>query len=338
MRLFDGLYPYEIIMLLLGVLLFLVLLCVFVALVIRKQPYVKLFIFFALPIVMIGFPGIKSIEISESMVKIERDIENLKRDPMNIDSRVSLNENLAKVSARPISDPDLSATIARAQIAIGNETAAEARVARILREAPRQPVALELKRQIEFERRLVELTAQVKQNPGNAAAKAELQNAIDEVGQNPLLRLESMDNLSRARKALGIEVPSKSSVYETHETIVPSGPKEKTLNIYSTPEHSVQEVSEGSNCIFIISRGGFSTNSEARENIQDTVFRISVNKSNAVPLGDPTTIYHENGGPWHIEQRFKISNVKAGTYSIIGTTYSRRMGELDSRSFTLRCI
>ncbi len=41
MNFFDGLYPYEIVLLVLGVLLFLVLMVAFVVLLVRGKPFVK---------------------------------------------------------------------------------------------------------------------------------------------------------------------------------------------------------------------------------------------------------------------------------------------------------
>jgi hypothetical protein len=198
MKFFDGLYPYEIVLLVLGVLLFLVLILAFVVLLTRKQPYGKLLIFFAIPIIMIGFPGVKSFEVSAGVVKIEKDTRALEENPTDKNLRVSLEKTVANLSARPIADPHASTTIARAQLAPGNGTAAEARLEKALKEASQLPSAIDLKRRIELDRKLPALTSQVEQNPDNAAAKTELTRTVREVDKFQIANPET-NNIYKRR-------------------------------------------------------------------------------------------------------------------------------------------
>jgi tetratricopeptide (TPR) repeat protein len=212
MKFFDGLFPYEVVLLVLGVLLFLVLLLVFVVLVIRGKPYGKILMSFAIPIVMVGFPGIKSFEISESVVKIEKNTQALQQNPTDKNVRESLAKEVASVSARSLADPKASVTIARAQIALGDNTAAEANLKKALNAAPQLPAALELKKRIELDRNLVEFTSQVEQNPSNAAAKAKLENTVREAAPLKIANPETITNVARAQKVLGEQAKAQANV------------------------------------------------------------------------------------------------------------------------------
>jgi tetratricopeptide (TPR) repeat protein len=212
LKFFDGLYPYEVVLLSLGVLLFMVLILAFLVLVMRGKPYGKILMSFAIPILMVGFPSVKSFEISESAVKIEKYTRALQEDPTDKNARASLEKEVKSVSDRPLNDPHVSVTIARAQIALGDNTAAEANVKKALKEAPQLPAALELKKRIELDRNLAALASQVEQNPNNAAAKAKLANTVSEFTHLKIANPMTISNIARSQAALGDKAKAQANV------------------------------------------------------------------------------------------------------------------------------
>jgi len=118
MSFFSGLYLYQVVMLVTGVLIFIVTLILLVILTATGKEIGKLFLFFALSIVMIGFPAYSKIEISKDGVKLEKDTEQLLRNPTDKALRDRLFAEATKLSARPYSDPKMLTTVARAQIAL----------------------------------------------------------------------------------------------------------------------------------------------------------------------------------------------------------------------------
>lgn len=212
MKLFDGLYPYEIVLLALGVLLFLVLILAFVLLVMRGKPYGKILMSFAIPILMVGFPSVKSFEISESVIKVEKYTRALQENPTDKNLRESLAREVASVSPRPLADPHVSVTIARAQIALGDNTAAETKIEKVLKDAPQLPAALELKKRIELDRNLAALASQVEQNPNDAAAKAKLADTVSEVSHLKIANPETITNVARAHAVLGDKAKAQANV------------------------------------------------------------------------------------------------------------------------------
>lgn len=212
MKLFDGLYHYEVVLLVMGALLFLTLIFAFILFVTRGKPYGKLISFFAIPIIMVGFPGVKSVELSASTLKIEKNVPALEKNPTDTNLRRSLEQEVAVVASRPFNDPHISVNIARAQLALGNNADAEARIQKVIATSPNLPSARELKKRIDLDRTLTVLTNQVEQNPSDAASKAKLAATVREVAPLNTANPEAIANLARAQAVLGDQTQAKLNV------------------------------------------------------------------------------------------------------------------------------
>jgi len=165
MKLFDGLYLYEIVLLVLGVLLFLALLIAFLVFVFRGRPYRGLLVFFAIPIVMIGYPSIKSIEFDKDVVKIEKFTRELKDNPTDPAVRNELGRAVNDVAGRPSSRPAKLAVLGSAQFALGNESAAAETLQKAIQADPKAPEVLALQHRIEIARTLSEASQMQFANP-----------------------------------------------------------------------------------------------------------------------------------------------------------------------------
>ncbi len=212
MKFFDGLYSYEFVLLVLGVLLFLVALVVFVVLVMRGRPFANLLGFFVLPIVMIGFPAFKSFEFSNGVFKVEKETHDLQQDPTNKTLRESLASDVARLSPRPSSDPAVIATIAHALIALGRNEEARASFNKASQLAPQHPKVLELERRLELDNKLADLAAKAEQQPNNSAAREELQKTLKEASSHPIASPVTIANIARAQTALGDQTQARSNV------------------------------------------------------------------------------------------------------------------------------
>src|SRR5581483_8557773 len=152
MNIFDGLYGYEVILLILGALFFIVLMVVFVILIAQKRPYGKLMMSFTFPLVMMGFPSIKSIQYKDGVISIDKMTHDLQQNPTDTKKREELRRTLADVVTRPAADPAAIASIANAQFALGDHRAAEASLQKAIGKAPDLPRVVELKKKLELER------------------------------------------------------------------------------------------------------------------------------------------------------------------------------------------
>jgi len=177
MPLFDGLHLYEVALAVAGVLLFLVLLLLLARQVWTQRPYGGLLVFFALPVIMIGWPSIQKVKIGADFISLEKDLATLQQNPKDATIRKNVAEQVKKLTSRPISNTDIVATIAKAQFELGDQTASEATVDKALAVAPHAAGLLEVKKRIQLNERLKDLTTIVEKNPANIEAKSELQAA-----------------------------------------------------------------------------------------------------------------------------------------------------------------
>jgi hypothetical protein len=203
MSLFDGLHPYEVALALVGVLFFFVLLLLLVRQVWMQRPYGGLLMFFAFPVVMIGWPSIQKVQIGSDSFSLEKNVATLQENPKDATIRKKVEEQVKELAARPISNTAIVTTIARAQLELGDQAASEATLDKALAVAPNAPGLLEVKKQIQLHEQLKDLTAIVEKNPGNATAKSELQAAVHQVVAIPTANPEFVNSAAAAELAIG---------------------------------------------------------------------------------------------------------------------------------------
>lgn len=203
MAIFQGLYLYQIVLLIFGSLLFSILLFALIYCIVQSKPIKRLLPFFVAAILMIAFPGIKSFQYKEGMITVETNEDKLRQNPENAQAREDLRKGLEVVQGRPNSDPRASLVIARANYALGNEQAALASLQPALRSASVGPDAMKLKQKIEAFHEINSLTTNVEQNPGDASAKKQLADSVAQVAHEPTANPEAIAMLARAHAALG---------------------------------------------------------------------------------------------------------------------------------------
>ncbi len=109
----DGLHSYEVVLLLLGGLLFIVLTISLAAFMMRGRPFGTFLPFFGLSIVMMGFPAIKSVQYKDGVLSIDKTTAELQKDPTNATLRDTLEKRLAQLADRPPSSAQALTAIAR---------------------------------------------------------------------------------------------------------------------------------------------------------------------------------------------------------------------------------
>src|SRR6266700_8163783 len=94
----EGLYPGETVLLILGTVLFVVLIFAFVYQLTRQRSLGPLLGFFVVPIVMIGYPSIRSIEFKDGVVSIDKTTQQLLSNPTDASVRESLQKQLEQTT------------------------------------------------------------------------------------------------------------------------------------------------------------------------------------------------------------------------------------------------
>ena len=201
-KLTDGLYPFEVVLLVLGVVLFIAILIAFLRNVFRDKPYGGLLVFFLIPIAMIGYSSIQSIQIGEGTVTIATKTAELVKSPDDQQLRVSLQTDVAKLSSRPISNAQTAATLAEAQFALGNDTEAQRNLQKAIKANPKLPAATQLQKKIQLTQNLNALTERAKSQPADTATKAELQNTITALQQVGVANPAAVKKMTEARMVL----------------------------------------------------------------------------------------------------------------------------------------
>src|SRR5579864_1894015 len=112
MNFFDGLPSYQIALLVLGALFFLVLVLAFVTLIVREKPFGKLPVFFIVPVVMIGFPGIKSFQYKGLVITLSQTTTALQNDPTSASLRENLRDQVKQAADNPNQSPQTIVKIA----------------------------------------------------------------------------------------------------------------------------------------------------------------------------------------------------------------------------------
>lgn len=128
MNLLDGIFLYELIMIILGAVLASAGIFVLIYGVLKKETNVPLLVtIFLVAIIMIGFPAIKTIEFQEGVLKIEKEAKKLEVNPRDTIAQRALLEALQAVAPQRAEQSSAAlSTVAKAQEALGNyETAAK---------------------------------------------------------------------------------------------------------------------------------------------------------------------------------------------------------------------
>lgn len=183
--------------------LFLALLVGLVMCIVKGSSTAGLYPFFLLAIVMIGFPAYSKIQISKDGLDLEKKTHDLQDDPTDKNLRESVATDTARLADRPIQDPATLASVARAQIALGNNQAAQSTVEKIEQFSPKNSNLSELRNRLALDKNLAGLTATVEQHPENAAAKTELAQTVASASKLQIASPVTLTNLAKAHAILG---------------------------------------------------------------------------------------------------------------------------------------
>lgn len=123
-NLIEGLRVHEIIMMILGILLFLILLYGLVYSLRNSLPIKSLLLFFLIPIVMIGFSGIQKISFMGTLIDMKTTLAKVEEEFNNAEAREELEAQLLQLERAENLKPVTLATIARGMAAKGDTASA----------------------------------------------------------------------------------------------------------------------------------------------------------------------------------------------------------------------
>lgn len=209
---FDGLYVFEWVLMVLGVILFVALVIGFFYQLTHNRSVGVLLAFFMVPIAMIGYPSLQSIQISDGKVVLEKKTEAVLSNPTDTTARQELQQQVEKLRSRPFSDPATLTVLSKADFALGNDKEAKTNLEKALQKDPQLQAAKQLRIKIDSLDRLAPLTAQVKSNPTDEKAKAELNQTLNTLAQQPVANPAGLLKLAQAQAALGDHAKAEKNI------------------------------------------------------------------------------------------------------------------------------
>ena len=202
MSIFQGLYAYECIMLVLGIVLF------FAGLyrVLRGDEAKKQGLLFMFAIIMIGYPSIQSIKYKDGVITIEKTTAQLQANPTNSAQRRLLQTTIDKLGPRILSNSknaDTLAAAASAQYALGQEDVAKVTLQKASEINPHARHVVALQNRIAVFENLSEQSAAVHGNASDEAAKAKLKASLDKASTYQTANPNALMAVAKAQSALG---------------------------------------------------------------------------------------------------------------------------------------
>jgi tetratricopeptide (TPR) repeat protein len=200
---FDGLYLYEVVLMVLGVVLFLVLVIGFFYQLTHKRGIAPLLAFFTMPVLMIAYPSVKSFQVSGSAVTVETKEQALQANPTDQNARKALQDQVATLSDRPIKDPATLTSLAKAQFSLGDEPQASENLKKALAINPGLPAAQQLQAKITTLEKLDQVAKKVESNPNDTQARADLIRTENAAAKFDLANPAAINKLAHAQLVLG---------------------------------------------------------------------------------------------------------------------------------------
>jgi tetratricopeptide (TPR) repeat protein len=239
MKLLEGIQLHELVLIILGFILGLVLIFVFLFFALRGKINLKLLYGFIAPLVMIGYPSIQTMEFSKDVIKIEKLVSDVNRDPTDtVAQRALLNSLGALPASRCKTSPYTLYTIAEAQASLGLYDSAKVTINKAVELDPKsvkaQGAALEIEQkwkiQNQFREKANELDGWIKELEKNPKS----QNVLDTIAEN-LIKIKVMDAPVRveARHALVVAkaaaiIGERKAAEVITEAVLKDNPKQES--------------------------------------------------------------------------------------------------------------
>ena len=114
----DGLKLYEVLMLGLGSLMFLVMLAMLIIYAAQKRSLKQLMLFFIIPVVMLGWPSLQKIKIDGTGFEFDKTLAQYEEKPTE-ENKENVENLIAEIKDRNVKDPNVLKKVALAEFKIG---------------------------------------------------------------------------------------------------------------------------------------------------------------------------------------------------------------------------
>jgi hypothetical protein len=171
MNIFDGLYGYEKLMLLCGLILFVFALAAITVMIVQRRDFKMAMALIVLAIVLMGFPGIQAVKFSQDTVELDR-IRMQPQAPTDPVQKQQAQQALSNLEQRSAGNPQLQAQVSDGYRAIGEVDKAYRLAQSVLHEKPSAQVQATLVPVLTAKLNQVQANAPITAPPPAAAASA----------------------------------------------------------------------------------------------------------------------------------------------------------------------
>lgn len=169
----DGLRLYEVILMILGAIMFLALVVMMIIYATQRRTLKPLFMFFAIPVLMLVWPSVQKIKIDGQGAEIEKQVAAVEQNPTE-ENKKQLEETIASLEDRNVKDPDIVKKIIKAHYLLGDSKAAADAIQTLPADETADPEVKNIKTSIIVTGKLQEQLQLVNQNPNDSNKIKEL--------------------------------------------------------------------------------------------------------------------------------------------------------------------
>lgn len=194
---FSGMLPFEIVLLMMGVVAFAALIFLLIWNSIKKQKIISLLPFFLIPVLLVGYPSVQSVQFNNDGLTIQKYTQAVMQDPTDTAATRVLNEKLEAYKSNPsrvMHNAGALTTIANAQLALGNLDSARLTIRQASSIAPNsgdikrasEEIDQHLAIRQQFQRQIGELQqslVKLQSDPGDTAATGHITSLLTSLKQ-----------------------------------------------------------------------------------------------------------------------------------------------------------
>jgi tetratricopeptide (TPR) repeat protein len=204
--------PEQIVLGGIGVVQFVVLLFALLYQALHRRRFATLLWCFLVPIATIGYPTIKSIQVSNAVTTLGRMSDELRQKPEDRQLRQALGEKVEDLAPTVAKFPRGTLALAKAQFALGREDDAMRNLLRLSLADASQPAALALRANINEVKQLQILAPRVHADPRDQAMRADLQRTLDSAILTNAPSPNAVAAIAQAQSAIGQHERAKASI------------------------------------------------------------------------------------------------------------------------------
>lgn len=216
MNLLDGIQLHELVLMILGFILGLVLIFVFLFLALRGKTNLKILYGFIAPLIMIGYPSIQSVSFSKDVVKIDKLIQDVNKNPSDTTAQRALIDQIQTLpKSRCLTSTEALTTIADAQSALGLYDSAKVTIQKAIERDPNSDKAKQSKQDIQekwhIQKEFEQKVDVIKSNINKLEKRPTDTKLRDSIAAN-LLDLKAMDAPVRVQQTQAIWVAKAAAI------------------------------------------------------------------------------------------------------------------------------